>query len=177
VIVRPVEARDVPPLSALAARTWADAFGHSASFEELSAELELTRSEEYFLGAMNRDEILVAEVDGGLAGYVQFGDVDISEVDLEPGDQDLRRVCVETRLHGRGIGRVLTEAALAHPRLTRAPRVFLQVWEQNTAAVGLYESLGFRTVGRTRFTIGAGEAVEDLVMALEHPRFGGSSVP
>lgn len=176
-IVRPIEGRDLPALSALAARTWADAFGHTVSEEEQAAELEQTRSEEYFRAAMEKDAILLAEDGGELVGYVQFGDVAIAEVDLEPGDQELRRVYVETRLHGRGIGRALTEAALAHPRLANAPQVFLQVWEENSAAVGLYESLGFRVVGRTRFTIGDGEMVEDLVMALVDPRFGGSAAP
>jgi diamine N-acetyltransferase len=177
VIVRPVDERDVPALSALAARTWADAFGHTVSPEEQAAELEQVRSEEYFRAATGKDAILVAEDGGELVGYVQFGDVGIAEADAEPGDQELRRVYVERRLHGRGIGRALTEAALAHPRLADASRVFLQVWEENTAAVGLYESLGFRVVGMTRFTIGGGEVVEDLVMALEHPRFRGASVP
>jgi diamine N-acetyltransferase len=162
--VRPVEARDLPALSVLAARTWADAFGHSVSPEEQAAELGQTRSEPYFRAAMEEDTILVAEIDGDLVGYVQFGDVDIPEVEIEPGDQELRRVYVETRLQGRGIGRALMQSALADPRLAHAPRVFLQVWERNTGAVALYESLGFHVVGRTRFTIGGGEVVEDLVM-------------
>jgi ribosomal protein S18 acetylase RimI-like enzyme len=177
VIVRPVEPADVPALSALAARTWADAFGHTVSVEEQVAELEQTRSEQYFRAALEKDAILVAEDAGELVGYVQFGDVGIAEADAGPGDQEIRRVYVETRLHGRGIGRALTEAALEHPRLAAAPRVFLQVWDENNAAVGLYESLGFHVVGRTRFTIGDGEVVEDLVMALVDPRFGGRQGP
>lgn len=171
--VRPAESTDVPAVSALAKRTWADAFGSSVSPEDEAVELEETRSEQYFHEALRNDTILVAEVNGELVGYVQFGVVKIPEVDTRPGDQQLHRVYVDTQLHGRGIGRELMNAALAHPRLVEANRIFLQVWEENRTAVALYESLGFRTVGRTTFAIGSGEIVEDDVMLLDRA----SSVP
>jgi ribosomal protein S18 acetylase RimI-like enzyme len=101
-----------------------------------------------------------------LLGYVQFGDVGIPEVEPEPGDEGLQRLYVETALQGRGLGRSLLEAALRHPRLTEAKRIFLQVWEENERAVRLYESFGFRRAGTTTFAIGA-EVMEDLVMVLE----------
>lgn len=165
--IRPVTEADLPPLADLARRTWLDAFGDSVSTDDADAEAEDTRSEEYFRAALRTDTILVAEADGQLVGYVKFGEVEIPEVDAEPGDGGLHRVYVETAQHGRGIGRELVHAALSHPRLQAAPRVYLQVWEENRTAVGLYESLGFRTVGTTRVTIGTNEVGEDLVMVLE----------
>lgn len=165
--IRPVTEADLPPLADLARRTWLDAFGDSVSADDAAAEAEDTRSEEYFRAALRTDTILVAEADGQLVGYVKFGEVEIPEVDAEPGDGGLHRVYLETAQHGRGIGRELVHAALSHPRLQAAPRVYLQVWEENRTAVGLYESLGFRTVGTTRVTIGTNEVGEDLVMVLE----------
>lgn len=165
--IRPVTEADLPPLADLARRTWLDAFGDSVSADDAAAEAEDTRSEEYFRAALRTDTILVAEADGQLVGYVKFGEVEIPEVDAEPGDGGLHRVYVETAQHGRGIGRELVHAALSHPRLQAAPRVYLQVWEENRTAVGLYESLGFRTVGTTRVTIGTNEVGEDLVMVFE----------
>jgi ribosomal protein S18 acetylase RimI-like enzyme len=164
--IRAAEEADVPGLSTLARRTWADAFGSSLSPEELAAELERTRSEEYFRAALGVDTILVAELDGELVGYVQFGDVTIPEIDAQPGDRGLHRVYVETELQGRGFGRALMEAALSHPRLADAERIYLAVWEENEPAMRLYASLGFRGVGTTRFTLG-GEPVEDLVLVLD----------
>jgi diamine N-acetyltransferase len=98
---------------------------------------------------------------------VQFGDVDIPEVQVRPGDQELHRIYVETELHGQGLGRRLMNAALEHPRLADASRIFLQVWERNEPARRLYEGLGFKTVGTTTFTIGSGEVAEDLIMLLD----------
>jgi len=162
--IRPAEPADVPALAALAQRTWADAFGWSVSPEEQAAELE-NRSEASFAEGLHRWTTLVAENGGTLVGYVQFGDVVIDGVDAQPGDQELHQLYVDTDAQGRGIGRALMEAALAHPRLATASRVLLQVWDRNAKAVQLYEGLGFRVVGTTTFTIGSGKTAEDIVMA------------
>jgi diamine N-acetyltransferase len=158
---------DVPALSELAKRTWSDAFGYSVSPDQEAVELEETRSETYFVNALREKTILVAERNDALLGYVQFGDVDIPEVEVRPGDQELHRIYVETELQGRGVGRRLMTAALQHPRLADASRIFLQVWETNEHAIHLYESLGFQRVGTTTFTIGSGDIGEELVMMLD----------
>lgn len=156
----------MPALSALAKRTWSDAFGEGVSPGNEAAELEQGRSEAYFAEALEAKTVLVAEAGGVLVGYVQLGDVGIPEVAVRPGDQCLQRLYVETTLQGQGLGRKLLEAALRQPRLAGASRVFLQVWAENERAVRLYESFGFRKAGTTTFTIGA-EAMEDLVMVLD----------
>jgi diamine N-acetyltransferase len=165
-VIRPATPADAPALAELARRTWHEAFGWSVSTDDAARELDETRSESYFLRALADDTILVDERDGALVGYVQVGDVDIPEIEARPGDRALRRLYVEPALQRRGIGRALLEAALGHPRIAAAPRVYLQVWERNTAAIGLYERFGWRRVGTTRFRIG-NELVEDLVMLLE----------
>jgi ribosomal protein S18 acetylase RimI-like enzyme len=164
--IRAARPGDVPALSDLARRTWSDAFGDGVRPEDEEAELEEGRSQAYFAQALNERTILVAEADGVLLGYVQFGEVGIPEVDVRPGDQALQRLYVETSLQGRGLGRKLMDAALRHPRLAGAGRIFLQVWDRNERAVRLYESFGFHRLGTTSFTVGA-EVMEDLVMVLD----------
>jgi ribosomal protein S18 acetylase RimI-like enzyme len=166
-IIRPAPSREVPALSRLAKQTGADAFGEPLRPEDLAAELERSRSEAYFINALKETTILVAEEDGALLGYVQFGDVKIPEVEVRPGDQGLRRLYVDTAAQGRGLGRRLMNAALDHPRLASASRIFLTVWEKNTHAMRLYESFGFETAGATRVTIAEKEVGEDLVMVLD----------
>jgi diamine N-acetyltransferase len=165
-IIRPATVDDVPALADLAKRTWSDAFGSSVSPADEAAELERTRSRAYFIDALRRDTILVSERGDELLGYAQFGDVDTPGVDVRPGDQEFHRIYVETRLHGQGLGRQLMNAALEHPRLERATRIYLTVWEKNERAIRLYESVGFRRVGTVTFGIGS-ELAEDLVMLLE----------
>jgi diamine N-acetyltransferase len=164
--IRPATSGDVPALSELAKRTWSETFGDSVSPDDAAVELEATRSETYFLDALRDKVILVGEEGGVLLGYVQFGEVEIPEVDVRPGDQGLHRLYVDGPAQGRGLGKRLTDAALRHPRLAEAKRVFLTVWGQNDRAMSLYASFGFETVGSTTFMIGA-EVVEDLVMLLD----------
>jgi ribosomal protein S18 acetylase RimI-like enzyme len=166
--IRPATTSDVAELSALAKRTWADAFAAGIRPEDLAAELEEGRSEAYFADALRGDDrtILVAEEGGVLQGYVQFGDVTIAEVDIQPGDQGLHRVYVETALQGRGIGRLLSEAALQHARFAQAGRIFLQVWDENERAIRLYTSLGFNRIGTTTFAVGS-EVMEDALFVLD----------
>ena len=164
--IRSATSSDVPALADLAKRTWSDAFGTSVSPEDEAVELEQTRSETYFRKALRRDTILVADGDGALLGYVQFGDLDLPGVEARPGDQELRRIYVETALHGRGVGKRLMSAALAHPRLRKARRIYLTVWERNERALRLYESAGFRKVDTVTFAIGS-EVAEDLLMLLD----------
>lgn len=168
-VIRPAGPSDVPALSELAKRTWADAFGGPFRPEDLAAELEKSRSEAYFSDALKETTILLAEENGALRGYVQFGDVEIPEVEVQPGDQGLRRLYVDTAMQGRGVGRRLMDAALDHPRLASAHRIFLTVWEQNQGAMHLYESFGFKTVATTSVRIADKEVGEDLVMVLDKP--------
>jgi ribosomal protein S18 acetylase RimI-like enzyme len=165
--VRPARADDLPRLSQLARRTWSDAFGDSVTPDDAALELEKSRSETYFAAAMREQTILVAEGDDALLGYVQFGDVDIPDVAVRPGVQALHRLYVDAGCQGRGLGRRLMLAALQHPRLAAADRIYLTVWERNERALRLYESMGFRVVGTTTFTIGSGEIAEDLVLLLD----------
>ena len=164
--IRPAAQDDTAALADLASRSWSDAFGDGVSSPDLTAELEANRSVSYFTGALECQTILVAEADGVLLGYVQFGVVDIPDVDVRPGDQALQRLYVDTAAQGRGVGRRLFDAAMEHPRLAWAGRVFVTVWEQNERAVHLYEDAGFTRAGTTTFTTGSA-VMEDLVMMLD----------
>jgi ribosomal protein S18 acetylase RimI-like enzyme len=161
--IRPATPEDIPALSELARRTWSETFGHSVSADDAESYLEATRSPYRIDEALREEVILVADANGVLLGYVQFGPVTIPEIETGPADGGLHRLYVASEAQGWGLGRRLTEAALAHPALADARRIFLSVWERNEKAIHLYESLGFRTIGTTRFTIGDALA-EDLVM-------------
>jgi diamine N-acetyltransferase len=172
-LIRPAGEGDIPALSAIAERTWADAFGDGLPAADVAAELKEGRSHAFFSEALRTTTILVAECGGVLAGYVQAGDVEIAGFGVRPGDSALRRLYVDTPLQGGGIGRRLLDAALAHEPLASAGRVVLQVWEENDRAVRLYEAAGFRRVGTTTFTVGS-QVVEDLVMVLDRRPTGRS---
>ena len=85
---------------------------------------------------------------------------------LAAGEGEILTVAAAVGWRRYGIGEMLVRHALRHATAERARSVFLEVGEDNTAAVSLYRKLGFRQVG-TRKNYYRGEAhgsVNALVM-------------
>lgn len=79
----------------------------------------------------------VAEVSGAVAGFAVLG--------LLPGEEaEILNIAVHPAWRKAGIGARLMEEALAGPER----RIHLEVRESNAAAIALYESFGFRKLGK-----------------------------
>lgn len=85
---------------------------------------------------------LVAEEDGRIVGCVVYHDI--------LGDVDITNVQVKDAYRRRGIGRKLMEAALEKARSVGGKEFTLEVRAGNTAAIALYELIGFKTEGVRR---------------------------
>lgn len=165
-LIRELEPADIPALAALAAKTYAETFGHSMSPEDLAAELRDGRSEVYFRAAAERDTILVVVFDDVLAGYVQLGAIKTAIRGAQPGprDQAVKALYVHAEYRGRGLGRALMDAAFAHPRFAHVDYVYIDVWEQNTRALEFYKRYGFEVVGECDVTVEGRVVDQDLVL-------------
>ena len=108
------------------------------------------------------------EDDARIRGYIQFGDVTIRAAPANPGDHEIRRLYVDPERQGEGFGRRLMEAAFANQRLVGACDIYLQVWDQNHRAVGLYRSLGFDATGKIDAVVGDRIVGQDCVVVLRH---------
>lgn len=83
--------------------------------------------------------LIVALVDGQIAGF--------HWTKIHPGQiGEVYVVAVDPDFSGRGIGKALTEAGLAHLHEQGCTRVILYVDADNTAATRLYEGLGFTKI-------------------------------
>jgi ribosomal protein S18 acetylase RimI-like enzyme len=108
-----------------------------------------------------------------MIGYVQFGQANATVLQSADGDQELRRLYVHADFQNKGIGTRLMDAALAHPQLRDAERIFLDVWEHNPGAQRFYACFGFKVVGQRPFVVESGaETSMDLIMARRQPRLG-----
>jgi ribosomal-protein-alanine N-acetyltransferase len=83
---------------------------------------------------------LVAEIDGGIAGY--------GVLSLAPGEAQLLNLTVATAVRRRGLGRQLLHRLLADAVSVGAEQCFLEVRESNHAAIALYLREGFAPVAR-----------------------------
>jgi len=112
------------------------------------------------------EDVLVAVVDGEVAGYVRLRPA--SRFASSGHVLCINGIAVDPARQGRGIGRALIDAAVAEARRRGARRLTLRVFSPNERARRLYESAGFVVEGvlRDEFFID-GRYVDDIAMALD----------
>ena len=87
-----------------------------------------------------KDKILVAELDGTVAGYVHLNDYDVLYADHM---KNIMGIAVSSSCRRMGIGRKLLAAAEDWARETGAEAVRLVSGEGRTGAHAFYRSLGY----------------------------------
>lgn len=85
---------------------------------------------------------VVAEADGGLAGYAGLS--------VSGPDADVMTVAVAPTAQGRGVGGVLLRALLGEAATRGASQVLLEVHADNAAAIRLYQRHGFERIAVRR---------------------------
>ena len=112
---------------------------HGLAFRPLG-ERAWTRQELAELLASPGARGALLEGDGGATGFALW------RVILD--EAELLTIAVHPNARRRGAGRALLDAAIARSREAGAGVLLLEVGEDNPAARGLYDSIGFSTVGR-----------------------------
>lgn len=109
-----------------------------------------------FFGRVDPADVLVAEVEGQVVGYVTLR----QGIDLPSHAHvlEVQGLAVSPDAQGRGLGRSLVEAAKEEARRRGARKLSLRVLAPNHSARRLYESCGFVVEG-----VLAGEFVLDEV--------------
>jgi ribosomal protein S18 acetylase RimI-like enzyme len=120
----------------------------------------------FFHERVQTKDVLVAEVDGEVAGYVK-----LTHPTPLPASRHVIRIngiAVSPEFQRRGVGRALLAAAADEARRRGARKLTLGVFGPNEAARKLYESCGFRVEGiqREEFFV-EGRYVDDILMALD----------
>ena len=88
--------------------------------------------------------VLVADDNGQVVGYAYAAVEGYDYMALRGPAGVLHDIIVDPEHRGRGVGRLLLEAALAFFRSRGVPRVVLSTAEQNEAAQRLFAGMGFR---------------------------------
>lgn len=88
--------------------------------------------------------VFVADFNGDLIGYAYAAVEGFDYITLRGPAGLLHDIVVEPDYRGRGVGRMLLEAALAFLKSRGAPRVVLSTAERNEVAQRLFASVGFR---------------------------------
>jgi ribosomal protein S18 acetylase RimI-like enzyme len=156
---------DAAALSALAIKTYVDAFGADFEPDDLAHHLELSLSAQRWDEYLKRDRVFIARRGKQLVGYIQFGPTG------RPGEMTIRRVYVLAELHGNGVGSRLLQRALSVREVVTADAVIIGVWEHNHGARRLYERYGFRHEGgKVPFVLKSGNVDgHDLILVRRRP--------
>jgi ribosomal protein S18 acetylase RimI-like enzyme len=158
--VRAARADDEAPLLEVDRATWSPYTSPSPEPPDGPFFNERTRPE----------NVLVAEVDGQVAGYGK-----IEHPTPLPASAHVWHVtglAVDPAHEGQGAGRALMDALIELARERGGRRMTLRVFAPNERAQRLYERLGFVLEGvlHAEFMVGEQEYVDDLFMALDLSR-------
>ncbi|MCW5721226.1 MAG: ribosomal protein S18-alanine N-acetyltransferase [Devosia sp.] len=112
-----------------------------------------------FLGERNTPAYIACDARRRIAGFALIRAV--------ADEAELLTIAVDPKWRGKGVGRALLEAVFADLMLSPAKRMFLEVDEQNHAAIALYKRLGFVTISSRKgyYARPDGSAATALVMA------------
>lgn len=159
--IRPATEADLPALGRLGASLVATHHAFDRQRFIMPSGGDSSRGYAAFLaGELEHDRVViyVAELSGDVVGYVYAGIEPHSWKELRDVAGFIHDLAVEERARGRGIATALLEAAARALEERGAPRVMLWSAERNTAALRLFERLGFRRtmVEMTREARGSG---------------------
>lgn len=112
-----------------------------------------------FLGARGTPAYIACDAKRRIAGFALIRQV--------ADEAELLTIAVDPKWRGKGVGRALMDAVFADLLLSPARKMFLEVDEQNMAAIHLYEKLGFTRISTRRgyYPRPDGSAATALVMA------------
>lgn len=163
--IRRATVADAEALSALAAQTFTETFGHLYPDQDLRDFL----AESY---AVERSRIVLAhpdyaiwllEDDGAAVGHAAAGPCGLPHPQVRPGDGELKRLYLLGSHQNAGLGSRLFDTALQW-LLREGPRtLWIGVWSQNFGAQRFYARHGFEKVGSYEFPVGR---VRDLEFIL-----------
>lgn len=125
------------------------------SIEKLTSEIQDEYSELYF-----------TVLDNDLIGYlkINFGK---SQTEVKDDNSlEIERIYVLQKFHGKKIGQLLYEKAIAIAKQKHMDYVWLGVWEENPRAIRFYQKNGFVEFDKHIFKLGDDEQT-DIMMKLQ----------
>ena len=162
--IRAAAARDLPAIH----RIYNEEILHgTATWDEVPWSFE--RREQWFAEHDGATPVLVAELDGAVAGFAY-----LSWYSEQTGYRYTREdtVYVDPPLQRRGVGRSLLQALIAEARTIEIRAILARIDAENTGSIALHRELGFEIVGREdatgfKFERWLGVVVMELVLEFE----------
>jgi len=171
--LRAAVAADAPALAELGAATFVETFGAQNRASDVDAHLAAHFSPALQAAELAdpRGAVLVAELDGGLAGYARTLDGAAPACVHAARPRELARLYVRRSALGAGIGPALMRRVLDDAHAAGRDVLWLGVWEHNPRARRFYEKWGFVEAGDVPYVLGD-DVQRDLVLTVALPAPG-----
>ena len=155
-MIRRAGPADATLLSALAARTFTETFGHLYPPEDLAAFLDEAYDPERQRRILAHPgyAVWLLERDGEAIGHAAAGPCGLPHPDVADGDGEIKRLYLRQGFQGEGLGARLCDVAMAW-LLREGPRTLcVGVWTENLGAQRFYARSGFALAGEYAFPVG-----------------------
>lgn len=164
VTVRLAKPEDAAAIALVGAATFLESYAGVIDGAALVRHCAQKQTEAVYAAAIGDpgQRLWLATLDEAPVGYLHLTPPDLP-VSTRPGDLEIKRIYVLSRLHGSGLGRKLLACAEDHARKAGAGTLLLGVYKQNHRALGFYGRMGFETLGERDFDVG-GVTYHDWVL-------------
>ncbi len=154
--LRPATIADASSIAAISIETWLSTYlkrGVSAFFADYVLDTFTTAKTERLI-TDPAQFILLSENADGLDGFIRLTLGAAAPV-TGCSDAEIATLYVQPRHHGKGIGKMLLQAAVDHARAVGIASLWLTTNAENLPAIAFYRAQGFTHIGDTHFRIGA----------------------
>lgn len=168
IAIRKITVNDLNELQSIGKLTFAETFSLGNSEENMKAYLENGFSTEKLTTELSdpNAEFYFAELYGETIGYLK---VNVGQSQTEIKDHnalEIERIYVLKEFHGKKVGQILYNKAIAIAKEKNVDYVWLGVWEENPRAIRFYEKNGFKAFDKHVFKLGNDEQT-DIMMQLQ----------
>jgi ribosomal protein S18 acetylase RimI-like enzyme len=157
--------KDLAALRALSLATFAAAFGHLNTPENMAAYCAQAFGEESLRRQMDTQgtSFWFLEADGATTGYMKLNAGAAQTEEAGDGALEIERIYVSAAFQGHGLGAFMIGRAADLAREQGKSCLWLGVWEHNARAIRFYEAHGFVRCGSHVFYLGDEEQT-DIIM-------------
>ena len=166
-IIRKATPNDHYLLQQIGRQTFFETFAADNSEKDMQKYLEESFATEKVQAELAdpNTEFYLAQQDDQIIGYLKLN-LGAAQTELQNTKAlEIERIYVLKDFHGKNVGQLLYDQAIAVAKQVHSPYIWLGVWEQNPRAIRCYEKNGFVAVGTHIFHVGDDEQT-DIMMKL-----------
>lgn len=160
--------QDYQTVQSLGKETFHETFAEGNTEADMQNYLSESFSDQKIIAELSNQESMffIAWEDDAAIGYLKIN-TDAAQTELQESQSlEIERIYVKATHHGKKVGQLLYNKAVAMAKELNKRSIWLGVWEQNTRAIRFYEKNGFVTFGQHLFKMGNDEQT-DLMMRME----------